>query len=324
MAYKALYECDLHTHSTRSDGNDSYSELIANAAGAGVRVLAITDHDIKPADTVIHASREIPLHDFGLTCGVVVIPGIEFSCDTEVDDVHIVGLGCDFSHTLFLEEERLSVESKIDGYRALLSELGKRSMPISWDEILGETNPPRKDEDVQRKHIFEMIAKKGYADSWSEAKLRVKNDPSLNIRRRKPDPLHIIELLHKTGGIAILAHPYLIDEPVQSNVRSITRQEYIKRLIKSGLDGIECSYPYEKTSYNGARSSIDIERDVRTEYQSCGLILSGGSDYHNDALKGAKNPRLLGEKGVCLEYFQSNEKLMRLLTPSQMKLILGT
>jgi predicted metal-dependent phosphoesterase TrpH len=36
---------DLHTHTTASDGTYSPTELVAEAARRGVRVLAITDHD---------------------------------------------------------------------------------------------------------------------------------------------------------------------------------------------------------------------------------------------------------------------------------------
>ena len=36
---------DLHTHSSVSDGTDSPAELVANAAAAGLDVVALTDHD---------------------------------------------------------------------------------------------------------------------------------------------------------------------------------------------------------------------------------------------------------------------------------------
>ena len=36
---------DLHTHTTASDGTDSPTELVNKALSAGIRTLAITDHD---------------------------------------------------------------------------------------------------------------------------------------------------------------------------------------------------------------------------------------------------------------------------------------
>ncbi|HBG16680.1 MAG TPA: PHP domain-containing protein, partial [Firmicutes bacterium] len=55
---------------------------------------------------------------------------------------------------------------------------------------------------------------KGYAESWGAAKIQVQNDPELNIRREKIDPLYAIEMIHDCGGLAFLAHPYLIEEIV--------------------------------------------------------------------------------------------------------------
>ena len=48
----ANYECDLHGHTNRSDGNDTPAEFILHAVERGVRIAAITDHDVIPPDTV--------------------------------------------------------------------------------------------------------------------------------------------------------------------------------------------------------------------------------------------------------------------------------
>ena len=39
------YPVDLQRHSNFSDGTDAPEELVAKAAEAGIRVLAVTDHD---------------------------------------------------------------------------------------------------------------------------------------------------------------------------------------------------------------------------------------------------------------------------------------
>ena len=36
---------DLHTHSNRSDGTDTPTELVENAKAVGLDVVALTDHD---------------------------------------------------------------------------------------------------------------------------------------------------------------------------------------------------------------------------------------------------------------------------------------
>ncbi|MDZ7837821.1 MAG: hypothetical protein U5N58_07635 [Actinomycetota bacterium] len=94
-------------------------------------------------------------------------------------------------------------------------------------------------EEVQRKHIFETMAQKGYAQSWSQAKLMVRDNPGLNVKRKKPSPLEAIDIIKSCRGIAVLAHPYLIDGQVDSEVLGkVSRGQYIDKLIDAGLDGM--------------------------------------------------------------------------------------
>lgn len=313
MSYKAEYLCDLHSHTMMSDGNDTYKEIIDNAAELGMRVIAITDHDVTPKGTIESGGKLFTPTEYGRMKNVYVIPGIEYSCDTDVDDVHIVGLGCDWSNEKFKIEEKNMEISKINGYRKLTEVLTKNGMDISWQELLENNGNLRRPEDIQRKHIFELIANKGYASTWQDAKIMVRDNPAYNVKREKIEPIRAIDIIHEAGGIAILAHPYLIDEIVEKNRIKTTRWEYIENLIKSGLDGIEAAYTYSKTSYKGNCTSEEIEKEVRELYTDMVKIISGGSDYHNDAKRGVKNPRLIGEKGVTWEYFKQNKYLSSLI-----------
>jgi predicted amidohydrolase len=98
----------------------------------------------------------------------------------------------------------------------------------------------------------------------------------------EPDPVEVLNAVHSAGGIALLAHPFLIDDKAAGG-----RERYIARLIEAGLDGIEATYPYRKTSFGGSESDEEIERYIRATYASL-RILSGGSDYHADAKKGVR------------------------------------
>ncbi|MEI6647343.1 MAG: PHP domain-containing protein [bacterium] len=308
----ARYPVDLHTHTTRSDGNDTPAELIANAARFGVKILAITDHDVLPEDDVEIDEARTPLCEYAKRHGVVALPGIEVSCDTHVDDVHIVGLGCDWASSEIQWLPELAVVSKVQSYRLLVEKLAAEGMSkLSWEEVL--LNGRRKPEAVQKKHIFELIAWHGYAPTWQDAKILVRDNPSYDIKREKPDPVRTIESLHAAGGIAILAHPYLIDEEIILEGRPVTREAYIHRLIDSGLDGIETRYTYNKTSYKGTMSPQAIHDEVLALYGQRMAVLSGGSDYHADQKKGVADPRILGEAGLSLEEFQRQPLLRKLL-----------
>ena len=293
---------DLHTHSNRSDGMDSVRELIDAASRVpGLRAIALTDHDTLPPETIDVDGAEVDPSEYAAGKGLCFLPGIEISCDTKVDDVHIVGLFCDFSSPQLRRLETLVKESKRDGYKKLCDLLVKRGIDVSWAYVLEATG--RRPDDIQRKHIFECIAARGYAPDWSRAKLLVRDDPELNVRREKPNPLDAIDWIHAAGGVAILAHPYLIDEHIAA--RGMSRPAYIERLIERGLDGMEADYPYAKTSYKGTLGVDEIAGRVYREYGPRLQFLSGGSDYHAEHKKGGANGRALGDGKVPYRYFQN-------------------
>ncbi len=308
--YGKPYECDLHCHTTRSDGADTPQELILNAKRTGLRVLAITDHDVRPPERIVLTSgEEVDISLYAKQQGIILLKGIEISCQTEVEDVHIICFGCNWSDPFFTELEAGVAASKIKSYRELTKRLSQYNMPVSWEEILDNGGNPISEEHVQKKRIFEIMAEKGYVPSWSDAKLLVKNDDRFRVDREKPDPVHVIHEVHRCGGICILAHPFLISDSIRIGSESLDRRGYIERLIETGLDGIEACYTYSKTSYAGCQSDKEIEKYVRREYEERLDIISGGSDYHADQKKGVKNARMLGESGVTYEYFINNNKL---------------
>lgn len=312
---KENFECDLHCHTTRSDGADSPQELIDHAAEAGLKVVAVTDHDVVPPDEIVlqDSGEVIDICKYAQLKGIKLIRGIEISCETEVDDVHIVCFGCDWKDSFFIKLEQDVISSKIEGYQLLVKCLKEHGMDIAWEEVLDNNGSPVRESQVQKKMIFELIARKGYTKDWSEAKLMVKNTPEYQIRRPKPDPCEVIREVHRCGGFAIMAHPFLVDEPVHMGNEKVSRADYIEHLIRAGLDGIEACYTYDKTSYDGTMTKNEI-RDYITEHYAGRLrVISGGSDYHADARKGVRNPRNLGEGGVTQEYFRSNVLLQTLV-----------
>ncbi|MCC8167694.1 MAG: PHP domain-containing protein [Planctomycetes bacterium] len=307
------YPCDLHLHTNRSDGVDSPAELIDRAAALGLAVVGITDHDIRPPDRVMAGGREVPLHDYAAAAGVVVLRGIEVSCETGIEDVHIIGFGCEWGDSYFDDLEAAVVRSKKDSYVKLVDALRKDGMALTWDDVLRNNGHPISEDAVQKKMIFELMARKGYAATWAEAKRLVNATPAYHIPREKPAALSVIRAIRETGGISILAHPYLIDDNVDFDGRVMPRAEFIHLLIGAGLDGIEGVYTYDKTSYGGVMTKGAIAREVVALFGGAVRIVSGGSDYHGDQRKGVANPREMGEAGISLGYFRGNELLQRVV-----------
>ncbi len=309
------YPCDMHCHTTRSDGNDTPLELIAHAVDADMQAIAITDHDIDPPQTVTLPDDAVcDIVRYAAEQGITLVLGYEFSCDKFVDDVHICGYGMDWAHPDLQAEIDAAKQSKSKGYRQLCERLCDAEMPVDWDaDILtyrdsGGTQCTRQDDEVQRKHVFEAMAALGHCDSWSDAKILVRDNPSLNVRRRKIEAVDAVELIHRCGGVGVLAHPYLIDETVLSAPAAgdpISRTDYINRLFDAGLDGIEARYTYNKTTYKGDMTPEQIEQEVRTLFGASARIISGGSDYHADHKKASKKVREMGERGLTEHEFQN-------------------
>lgn len=304
------YACDLHMHTNRSDGNDTPKELIDSSAALGMAIIAITDHDIRPPDRVSTDEGEVDIREYAASKSLSLLCGIEISCETNIEDTHIVGFGCKWDSPYFAELESSVASSKTESYKLLVERLCAEGYALAWDEVLNNNGSPVPENAVQKKMIFEALARKGYAKSWNDAKLLIKGAPQFQINRRKPTAASAIKAIGQAGGVSILAHPYLISETVLYDNRTLTRDEFIRVLISHGLNGIEANYTYDKTSYGGTMTKEEIAAEVIERYGSTVEIVSGGSDYHADHKKGVANARRIGEAGVGMEHFRNNRRLM--------------
>ncbi len=96
-----------------------------------------------------------------------------------------------------------------------------------------------------------------------------KNDLIRLLKSRHPKK--VIDAIHQAGGIAVLAHPCCC------NVFSL--DDFIKKLVSFGLDGIETYYPYDRLRGIVKFSSSKIPPKLAQKYN---LIQTGGSDEHKD------------------------------------------
>lgn len=315
-AWRATYPFDLHTHTTQSDGNDSYPEAIEAAVEAGLCVMAVTDHDVPPLLEMDGHST----HDVALDAGLVLLPGCEFSCETYIDDCHIKVIGGDWTNPSIQKIIDDIASSKSGSYLELLDILAQKGMPIDLNELLAFGNPIIV-EDLQKKRIFEFMAHKRYTPDWVSAKLMVRDDPELAVKRKKPSAISVIRAGQASGGVVSLAHPFLMDAQVQYEGQTITRSEWIEILIKEGLQGIEASYTYDKTTTREPSTKQQMEEAIRRDFGGR-LFIDGGSDYHADHKKGIENSRRLGECGLTRDEF-TKTPYMKLLTPRQMAFFSG-
>ncbi len=246
---------DLHTHSNCSDGSLTPEELISLAAKKNLSAIALTDHDtISGLEKAVNEGRKYP--------GLEVIPGIEFSTEYLGKDVHIVGLGIDYTAKAFTEKLEAFRNSREERNMKMLKKLEDAGLPINYD-LLRKEYPGSI---ITRGHYARYLVLKGVVSSTKEAFDRYVGDNSpYFVPREKVTPSEAIQLINDNGGISVLAHPVLY------KLGKEELEKLVKLTAENGLMAIECVY----STYTPSD-----ERDIKSLADKYGLLYSGGSDFH--------------------------------------------
>lgn len=252
---------DLHTHSTRSDGTYTPTELVNYALEKGLSAIALTDHDtVDGIDEALAAANGKPIQ---------VIPGIEYSTEYNHRDVHIVGLFIDYKAPVFLDYLSRFKQSRTERNHKLCNNLQSADIDITYEALL-DMFPNAM---ITRAHYAAFLLEKGYVKSRNEAFDRYLGDHTpYFVHREKITPQEVIDVTRKAGGIPVLAHPTLY------KLGKEQLEILVSTLKEKGLMGIECIY----STYTPAE-----ERHIKALAQKYDLLPSGGSDFH-----GAAKPRL--------------------------------
>lgn len=246
---------DLHVHSNVSDGRLAPPELVRKAAGLGLKVLSLTDHDavdgIAPA---LEAAAGFP--------DLLLIPGVEISTDLPEGEAHILGYYIDYKSRELGDSLERFRNSRLTRARRMVEKLAGLDIEVDWrrvQEIAGEGS-------IGRPHIARAMLEKGYIKTFEEAfnKYLGHGGPAY-VERDKMTPEEAVALVLRASGLPVLAHPFTAGDP----------EEMAARLKKAGLVGIEAYYK---------DNTPEQTRDMLKVAKKYGLIATGGSDYHgNDA-----------------------------------------
>jgi hypothetical protein len=250
---------DLHTHTTCSDGTLTPVELVQAVHAAGIRVLAITDHDTLAAydDTEV-----MPLAE---TLGIRLVPGVEISADGAPGKCHLLALGIDPHHAELRETLATLSENRRSRNQRMVERLSVfLKTPLTWEEVVACAPLGA---NIGRPHFAACLLKRGDVQSIKEAFDRYLGDGKPGcVEKETLNPTDAIALTHRAGGKCFLAHPGLLR--LYSHETYETR---IRQLQQAGLDGIEAYYatytPREEAKF------------VRLA-EKLGLLTTGGSDFH--------------------------------------------
>lgn len=246
---------DLHLHTTASDGDFSPADVVTKAWHAGLRTIAITDHDTVAG--VAEAQRA------GEDIGVRVIAGIEVTAVDAGRDVHVLGYFVDPAHTglaAFLAGQRVDRVARV---REMARRLTAMGLPIDAEALLGPYAAAG-GRAIGRPAVARALVAAGHVPTVAAAfETLIGSGGPAFVPRHGATPESVVSTIHGAGGIASLAHPGLL-----------RRDELIPRLAAAGLDALEV--------FHSEHSAEDVER-YRALAASLGLAVSGGSDFHNEA-----------------------------------------
>ena len=234
---------DLQSHSTYSDGTLAPAEVVQRAEQAGVRLLALTDHDtVDGVDEALQAARTVK-----------IVPAVELSSvHNDFEDLHILGYGLDHTDPQLLATLEDFRGDRVRRIEAMADNLRAEGFTI---ELPAHKAPGRP-------HLAKAL--QGQTElSTNEifAKYLVPGTPTY-VGRSRPTVQQAIDVIHRAGGVAVWAHPYWdMDEALAT----------LDQFAGYGIDGVEAFYATHNEAQTRALYAAARER---------GLLTTGSADFH--------------------------------------------
>ena len=245
---------DFHMHSIYSDGVKSPEELLRHALDCNLSMMALTDHDEIDGIKALRTAQE----QLDPEKTIKIINGCEFSADYKDKSIHILGYRFDETNKElrdFIKYFKSKREERID---EIIKRCNNVGYFISKDELLKKFP---KTQAYGRPHIGQLLIDGGYAKDINDVfKDILRKDSPCYVPKVKIEVPYIIDIIHKAGGLAVMAHPKLV-----------TSDEYVVEMLVYDFDGMEV--------YHTKHNDDDVKRykALATKHN---LFITGGSDYH--------------------------------------------
>ena len=244
--------CDLHIHSTFSDGTCAPDEIVDISKVNDLAIISITDHD------TIRAVK--PAKARGSVQQVKVISGVELSAVFNDAEIHVLGYLFDEDERDFTARLKEMREYRETRAEKICEKLGDQGCSITLDDVKRVAGGGA----IGRPHIAQAMLEHNCITEYKEAFIRyIGNGKPCNVPKLRLQLEEAIELIEGADGLPVLAHPGNIGDEV-----------LVRQLLAFPFKGIEVWHPDHSSSQIALYSRIASEK---------GLLMTGGSDSHGES-----------------------------------------
>ena len=260
---------DLHMHTIYSDGDKTVEEVLKMCENKKLEYISITDHD------TCKQYNDVALKNNHIFSGKIII-GSELHAVFQKKNIEILAYNINPNIInewcqKYYSEEKLRKQQDICRQR-LFDICNKHGLVYDESKI----RKPKKVSEYVERPIYEEVMKhkenhkilgeftESFGIFFRKGLANPESSYFMNHIEFRPPYKEVIDIIHKAGGKAFLAHPF--EYKFKDTI------EFINDLRKEKeLDGIECFHP----------SANQEQRKILVEYaKNNNLYISGGSDYH--------------------------------------------
>ena len=260
---------DLHMHTIYSDGDKTVEEVLKMCENKKLEYISITDHD------TCKQYNDVALKNNHIFSGKIII-GSELHAVFQKKNIEILAYNINPNIISkwcekYYSEEKLREQQDICRQR-LFDICNKHGLVYDESKI----RKPKKVSEYVERPIYEEVMKhkenhkilgeftESFGIFFRKGLANPESSYFMNHIEFRPPYKEVIDIIHKAGGKAFLAHPF--EYKFKDTI------EFINDLRKEKeLDGIECFHP----------SANQEQRNILVEYaKNNNLYISGGSDYH--------------------------------------------
>jgi predicted metal-dependent phosphoesterase TrpH len=271
-------KCDLHIHSSISDGEKTIEEIVKMSKEKDISLLSFTEHDsVAGVQNAIYMGKK---HN------IDIIPGIEISAFDYQNKkkVHILGYNYDLEARHLKKLCKPLLKRRDENSRWQIHQLIQNDYKISLDEVEIKAKASSV---IYKQHIMDVLVEKKYTDNLHSNfyKKLFKNDGICSREIIYIDMLDAIDAILLDKGLPVLAHPMQTDS-----------LDLIPKLVNYGLAGVELYHP--------DHTPLDVEL-IKNKCKEFKLFFTGGSDYHGKYSK----TDTFGKFSIpvdCVKFFKQN------------------